>query len=138
MENYIDYTAESIWGKRGKPALLNISKDGRIRFTVALVKLLGIKEGQKILFRTYNKDKGIIYFSIHKDGVPLRLSKADTTKRVLEIYCRPLAVKLLEFFSYSTNKSFDITKEQTNIDGINFYFILKENLHKPIKWKPKK
>ena len=137
MENEITtFDASTTWNRRGKPPVVNLSTYGHIRFSVEAVKLLNLKEGMKIAFRIDTRDAGIIYFYEQATGIPLRKGMNCKTGKRLEVYCRPLSLKLLNFFGFNTRKTFKLTKEQSKIGNCNMWFILKDNIHKPIKWKP--
>ncbi len=129
------YDSKTIWNRRGKPAVVQISRYGHIRFSVEAVKLLGLVQGERITFRTHSNDIGILYFYRQATGLPLRDGLKCKTGVRLEVYCRPLALKLLAFFDFKTSKTFRISSEQLQYGNTKFWFILKENIHKPIKWK---
>ena len=124
------------WNVSGKPAMIRISKHGVMRFTVEAVRLLKLKLDMRLTFLLHPNDNGIIYFHTHADGLPL---KADAvSKNGVALYCcgRKHAARMLEFFKISTaNKTFDITAEQSTVNGQQCWFILKDKIHKPIKWR---
>jgi hypothetical protein len=138
---FTEYTAKTIFNKRGKPSLLRIDagSQGRIVFSVAAVSLLGLKEGCRLAFRTYQGDKGIIYFYEQATGIPLKKAAIKSNGISLAIYCRPLAEKILQHFEFtiSKQKSFDITADQELLPGTKCkaWFILKSKIHIPIKRK---
>jgi hypothetical protein len=131
------FNINTIWNRRGKPPVVQISKWGHIRFSVEAVKLLCLKEGMKLSFTIDHRDKGIIYFYQSTQGMPLHCGAKTKTGERLEIYCRPLSLKLLSFFCFSRNKTFRTTNEKITVPGATekAWFILKDNIHKPLKWK---
>lgn len=135
MTKYEVYNKETVWNKRGKRPVIQFNKYGHIRFSVEAVKLLGLKEKMTISFMTSPADVGVIYFFSDKKGMALRRGNGTKSGIRLEIICRPLVLKLLNFFSYETNKTFDITSETIKINDRLSWFILKEKLHRPIKWR---
>lgn len=131
------YDATTVWNKKGKPPLVNIDVKGRISFSVEAVKLLGLKEGMKLAFRTHYDDKGCIYFYQQATGIPLRLQMTTKSGVRLQILCRGLPVKLLKFFGFKAdaNKSFTVQKETIKVSNCQMWYILKENIHKPVQWR---
>lgn len=128
----------NVWNKRGKPAVVNIDADGRVSFSVEAVKQLKLKEGMRIAFRIDHRDKGIIYFYEQATGIPLKASAETKSGIRLSIYCRPLAQKLLSFFGFRENKSFDIDSNTVKFHSCPMWFILKEKVHKPVQWRKQK
>lgn len=131
------YDATTVWNKKGKPPLVNIDVKGRISFSVEAVKLLGLKEGMKLAFRIHSNDRGCIYFYQQATGIPLRLQMTARSGVRLQVLCRGLPVKLLKSFDYKadTNKSFRVTNDKVKILNCEMWVILKENIHKPVKWR---
>lgn len=129
------FDSRTIWNRRGKPAEVQISKWGHIRFSVEAVNLLNLTADMHIRFVTNSNDKGIIYFDQHSKGLPLRIGMKCKNGVRLELYCRPLALKLLDFFGYKTNKTFRLQKATTEFADNKFWFILKDNIHKPLLWR---
>lgn len=56
------FNKETIWDKKGKPALLRISQHGNIRISVKEVEILGLKPGDGVYFMVDYRDDGIFYF----------------------------------------------------------------------------
>jgi len=138
------YDSSTIFNKRVKPPVIRIEcgKNSRINFSCEAVKLLGLKEGMKLAFATYKEDRGIIYFYEQATGIPLKKEKNVIKNGIrLSIYCRPLTEQLIKHFGYTQDikKTFKLTADRALIPGTigKAWFILKENLHKPIQWKRK-
>lgn len=119
-----------------KPPVIRISY-GRIIFSVEAVKDLRLKQGDRISFITNEKDKNIVYFKKDVKGFPLMLDFKGITGIRLRICSRPLAQKILSFFTYNTSKTFSITNDLADVYGHKMWFILKDKIHKPIKWRKK-
>lgn len=125
------------WNLRGKPSMVRISRHGIIRFSVSAVKQMGLNAGMKLTFMLPKKDHEIIYIYQHPKGLEL---KEDTvkSKEGIALYCcgRKHSTRLLEHLKISKpNTTFDITKEKTIINDQECWFIQKEKIHKPIKWR---
>jgi hypothetical protein len=133
--SFIIYNKKTVYNKRGKPALLRFSKYGHIQFSSAASKLLGLKEGMRLSFMTDNRDKGIIYFFEDAGGLNLRQVNNGKRNKGLQICCRSLSLRLLDFFGFKDNKSFDVKADTLLVNNTNAWFVLKENVHKPIQWK---
>jgi hypothetical protein len=139
----ITFDANTTWNKRGKPPVVRIDagRQGRLVFSVEAVKILGLKEGMRLCFRVYTNDEGIIYFYEQATGIPLRVMNEHKSGHQLAIYCRQLNKTLLAHFGYTTSiyKTFDLKNEQVLMPDTNCkaWFIVKENIHKPIQWKAK-
>lgn len=131
------YNEQTVFNKRGKPPCIRFS-NFRIEFSCELVKLLGLKEGDKISFYTDPKDKDIIFFGKSKNGLSLKQAVMLKNGVRLHICCRPLIVKLLSHFGLSNNKTFRISNETTDFYGEKLWFILKDKVHKPIQWRKAK
>lgn len=133
------FTAETTWKKRGKPAVLRISTCGHIRFSVSTVRNLGLEIGDKISFMIDYRDKGVVYFFKDNDkGMPLGFCTRGTAGvNGLQVCCRPMAFKIFDHMGLSKNTTFDITTEVTKTDNGAMWMILKDKIHRPIKWKKK-
>lgn len=129
------YNKKNVYNKRGKPALLRFSKYGHIQFSFAASKLLELKEGMKISFMTDSRDKSIIYFFEDESGLALREVNNGKRNKGMQICCRSLSLRLLDFFGYKDNKSFDVKADTLLVNDRKAWFILKENVHKPIQWR---
>lgn len=135
------YDINTIWNKRGKPPVVRIEagKNARINFSVEAVKLLGLHEGMRLAFRTYKNDPGIVYFYEQATGLLLKKQMEGKSGIRLAIYCRPLAAQLIQHFGYKedNNKTILLKADQVPMPGTKTkaWFINKDNLHKPIKWK---
>lgn len=137
LQTVQEFNQETIFNRTGKPPMVNFSHF-RIEFSVAAVKLLGLKPGDRISFFTDAKDNGIIFFGKTKNGLSLRSTSEQLKTGVrLQICCRPLIVKLLSHFGVSKNKTFRISNETTDLYGQQMWFILKDKIHKPIQWRKK-
>lgn len=130
------FNANTIWNKTGKPPLVQVDKLGRIGFSVEAVKLLGLNPADKLSFKIDYCDSNIIYFFVdNKNGIKLNAITFNRNTGVrLELYCRPLTKKLLDFFGFKDNKTFDVSSDK--VDG-KYWFILKDRVHRPIKWRKK-
>lgn len=129
--------AHTIYNQRKKPALVQFNKVGQLRFSVEAAKEIGISEEDKITFVLDERDEGIIYFYKDKDGLPIRKELDTKTGARYVVCCRPLISKLLAFFKYTGNKSFKVSGETADLYGKQTFFILKDNIHKPIQWRKK-
>jgi len=133
----IEYNAETVWDKKGKPSTVRITKHGHIRFSVSAVKNLQIKEGDKLSFYIDPRDVGVIYFKQDPKGIPLikNTTGVDGTNG-LQLCCRPLALTLLKSFNLKESKTFDLTGEKTNHEKYgDLWVIVKEKMHVPMKWR---
>ena len=137
MENIQIFTKHTVFNRRGKPPVVRLSKSGHIRFSVTACKNLDIKEGDCICFMIDARDVGIVYFyKDNKNGMPLKYcTKGKDGINGLQICCRPMAMKILAFFNMNGNRTFDVSSETTKTCDKEMWFIIKENIHKPIKWK---
>ena len=133
------FTAKTTWKKRGKPPVLRVSTWGHIRFSVSTVKNLSLKPGDKISFMIDYRDKEVVYFFKDDDGGMVLgfCTKGSDGVNGLQVCCRPMALKILEHFGFTGNKTFDITTETCKTDRGEMWMILKSKIHKPIKWKRK-
>jgi len=133
------FNKETIWDKKGKPPLLRISPYGHIRLSVKAVEILGLKQGDGVSFMVDYRDTGVFYFYKDKNGIPLIHNTAGK-KGIdgLQACCRPLCMKLLTHFGYTKNSSFDVTPEIVDTPHGKMWFVLKNNLHKPIQWRKKR
>lgn len=131
------YNRENTWDKDSKPAIVRISGRGFIHFSVEAVKLLNLKEGMTLIFRVDDADPSIILFHEHKSGIPLRVTaRLKKTGNIrLSILCRPLSLKLLTFLKLRQSTSIRLTKDTVKADGREFWFISKDFIHVPTKWK---
>lgn len=140
---YTEYNSNTIFNKRGKPPVVRIEcgKNARINFSVEAVKLLGLKEGMKLAFRTYKDDKLTAYFYEQATGIKLVAEKNNLKETRLAIYCRPLAQKLLEHFGFKGDckKTFVLNTVRVPIPETkcNAWIIDKEKIHTPIQWRKK-
>ncbi|MGQ0740193.1 MAG: hypothetical protein ACT4OJ_14170 [Bacteroidota bacterium] len=138
---YTTYDSNSIWNKRGKPATVRIDagQQGRICFSVSAVKIMGLKEGMRLAFRTYNQDRGIIYFYEQATGVHLKKMGTAKSGIMLALFCRPLAEQLMKNLGFSTDihKTIRLYNDMAQMPGTQTraWMILKSNIHKPIKWR---
>ena len=131
------YNRQTTWDDRRKPAIVRISGRGFIHFSVEAVKLLNLKEGMKLVFLTDDKDRDIILFYQHESGIPLRITakmKKNNAVR-LSILCRPLSLKLLTFLKLKQSTSIRITTDIIKTNGKKCWFINKNFIHIPTKWK---
>lgn len=127
---------KTYWNRRGKPPVFRISKNGHIRFSVEAVKLIGIKEGDKLTFVIHKNDPGILYFHIDNiNGFKLKIGGKYQSGYYLQILCRPLSLRLLSHFNITKNETFDITNDKTRVNDNEAWFVLKSNKHIPIKWR---
>jgi hypothetical protein len=134
--NFTVYNKETSWNKRGKPPVVRFSKYGHIRFSVEAIRLLGLDRDTPISFMTDARDIGVIYFFVDKKGLPLKRGTVGKTGEGLQICCRPLAQRVMDFFGFNgINKTFDVTNETVKTEKGNMWIILKDKIHKPIKWK---
>lgn len=133
------FTAKTTWKKRGKPAVIRVSTCGHIRFSVSTIRNLGLGVGDKISFMIDYRDKGVVYFfKDNKAGMPLRFcTKGNNGVNGLQVCCRPMAFKIFDHMGLSKNTTFDITAETARTDSGEMWMILKDKIHKPIKWKRK-
>lgn len=134
METLEVLNSETLIRTNRKPPVVRVSY-GRVIFSVEAVRELGLKEGDKITFVTNKADKDIIYFKKDSKGFSLMLDFDGLTGKRLRICSRPLAKKILSFFSYNTSKTFSITNNLADMYGGKMWFILKRGVHKPIKWR---
>lgn len=135
----IEFNSETVWDRRGKPSTIRITKHGHIRFSVNAVKKLGIKEGGRLSFFVDPRDVGIIYFRNDKKGIPLiKCTNGKNGIDGLQLCCRPLSLTLLKSFGLKDSKTFDLTEETTDHEKYGkLWIILKEKIHKPVKWRTK-
>lgn len=135
----IIFTRNTHWNRRGKPPVLRLSPNGHIRFSVEAVKKLGFKLGDRLSFMIDNRDNGIFYFYLDEEnGMPLKFNtRGGGGVDGLQICCRPLAQKLLDYFGFKEPKTFDVTDERIKTKIGELWFVLKEKIHKPIKWRKK-
>lgn len=133
----IEYNAETIWEKRGKPSTVRITKHGHIRFSVSAVKNLNVAEGDRITFFVDPRDVGVIYFKKDPKGIPLiKNTTGISGVNGLQICCRPLALTLLKSFNFKESKTFDLTGEITNNEKYGkLWVIVKDKVHVPLKYK---
>lgn len=132
----IVFNKETSWNRRGKPPVLRISRNGHIRFSVEAIRILGLKLGDTISFMIDERDCKIFYFFRDVKGMPLKhCTKGKDGVCGLQVCCRPLGQKLLDYFGFKGNKTFDITKEQCITERGKMWFVLKEKIHVPIKWR---
>ncbi len=133
---YTDYTEQTTFNKRGKPATVRIDgkAQGRIYFSNQAVAILGLRAGDRIAFRTYDHDKGVIYFYPQATGFTLSAGSSG-----LSIYSRPLANKLLEALGFvkDQHKTIGVKNECVLMPGTKCqaWMLVKEDIHKPIKWR---
>jgi len=132
------FTRNTIWNRRGKPPVIRLSNNGHIRLSVEAVKILGVKEGDTVSFMVDNRDNGIFYFYKDEDGMPLiYCTRGKDGINGLQLCCRPLAQRLLKYFGFNGNKTFDVSGETIKASDKEMWFVLKEKIHKPINWKKK-
>ena len=138
--SYEIFNAKTSWKKRGKPPVIRVSTTGHIRWSVEAIRRLGLVNGDKVSFMTDARDNGIIYFyRDNKNGIPLiYCTKGKDGVYGLQVCCRPLAYKILNFFGFTEHKTFDLTDETLNTENGRMWFILKGNIHRPIKWRKEK
>ncbi len=131
------YNRQNTWDDRSKPAIVRLSGRGFIHFSVEAVKLLKLKEGMTLIFRVDDQDPNIILFHEHKSGIPLRVTaKLKKTGHVrLSILCRPLSLKLLAFLKLRQSTSIRLTAETVKAGDKQYWFISKDFIHIPTKWK---
>lgn len=131
------FTRHTHWNRRGKPPVMRLSRTGHIRLSVEAVKILGLQKGDRISFIIDKRDNGIFYFYVDKEnGMPLKFcTRGKGQVDGLQICCRPLSQKLLDHFGYKDPKTFDISSEKSESGRGLMWFVLKEKVHKPIKWK---
>ncbi len=141
--SYTDYKESTVYNKRGKPATVRIdaNNNGRIVFSMAAVKLLGLQHGDRITFRTYHQDKGIVYYFRSADGLPLKKLAGTAGRYSLAVYCRPLNPVLLKHLGFEKDKykTLHVSDATTTLPdtGGTAWMLLKENVHQPLKWKKK-
>lgn len=130
------FTKETVWNRRGKPPVVRISKYGHIRFSVEAARLLGLKIDDKISFMIDNRDIGVFYFFRDEKGMPLKFcTRGNDGVCGLQICCRPLGQRLLNYFGFKDNKTFGVSCETVNRKDVVMWFVLKDKIHRPIKWK---
>lgn len=134
METLEVLNRETLIRRNRKPPVVRVSY-GRVIFSVEAVRELGLKEGDKISFVTNPKDMDIIYFKKDERGVPLAVDFNGLTGTRLRICCRPLAEKILSFFSFKSSKTFSVTNNLADMYGEKMWFLLRLGVHKPIKWR---
>jgi len=134
METVEVFNSETLVRRNRKPPVVRISY-GRIIFSVEAVMELGLKEGDKLSFVTNPKDRDIVYFKKDEKGIALSVDFNGLTGARLRICCRPLAEKILSFFSCKSAKTFSITNNTADMYGEKMWFILRLGVHKPIKWR---
>lgn len=133
---YEIFNKETSWNKRGKPPVVRISQSGHIRFSVEAVKVLGIAKDTPISFLIDKRDDDVIYFFIDKDkGMPLVDCTFAQSGTGLQICCRPLSFRLLDFLGQKKNVTFGVTKDTCDVFEKKMWFLRKDRIHKPIKWK---
>lgn len=134
--SYEIFNKETIWNKRGKPPVLRISKNGHIRFSGVAVDILGLTLETKISFMVDARDKDLIYFYVDAEkGMPLGMVNKTIKGNGYQICCRGLAIKLLKFIGSSGNVTFDITTDKCETPHGSMWFVRKDKIHKPIKWR---
>lgn len=126
---------ETVKSERKKPPTIQINKEGQLRFAVEACILLGLNAGDKIEFLIHKEDTGIIYFTKSESGFELKKEITPGGKTRLLVLCRPLAKRLINHFSLSGSRTFDVTNEISDYYGRKCWFILKKNNHIPVKWK---
>ncbi len=132
------FNKETIWDKRAKPPVVRISKHGHVRFSVEAVKLLGITKDTPITFMIDPRDHDIVYFYIDKEkGLPLVNNNKSLSGVGLQICCRPMAIRILRYFSMKNGGSFDITNDKCSTVHGEMWFIRKDKTHIPVKWRKK-
>lgn len=130
------FNKETSWNRRGKPPVLRISYNGHIRFSVEAIKMLGFKLGDTISFMIDPRDNNVFYFFKDEKGMPLKhCTRGKDGVCGLQVCCRPLGQKLLNYFGFKENKTFDITNEVCDTIKGKMFFVLKEKVHRPIKWR---
>ena len=128
----LDTTAN--WDLRGKPSLIRISRNGTIRFSVLAVNKLGLKEGGRLAFMLPKDDNEILYIYESQNGIELK--QGTKAKNGVSLYCcgRHHAAKILDHLKIRSGfKTFDITKETTEINGQKCWFVQRDKIHHPIK-----
>lgn len=129
---------ETVWNKRGKPPVLRISKNGHIRLSSKAVEILGIEIGSKLSFMIDSRDKGVIYFYCDEEkGIPLVEINKHLSGNGYQVCCRQLALKLLSFIGIKNNVTFDVTAEKCETPHGSMWFVQKDKIHTPIKWRKK-
>lgn len=133
------FDRSTIWNKRGKPATVRIDsgRQGRIVFSVEAVKLLGLKAGMRIAFRTYSTDERMVYFYEQATGMKLQVMQEVLSGQMMAVYCRPLCVSLLNHLGFNGSKpvTFDVKPAMAQMPETNCmaWMISRKNKHKPLK-----
>jgi len=126
---------ETVKSIRTKPPTIQIFERGQIRFSIEAAKILNIVKGDKIELAISAMDKGIIYFGKDCKGFELKEEKTKSGASRLLLCCRPLAKKIMNHFGLTGSKTYDITGEVADFYGKKYWFILKNKVHVPLKWK---
>jgi len=137
MEECLIINSETVLTPYLKPATVQIFNRGQIRFSVGAIQELGLEVGDKIEFILPTMGSKTIYFRKSEKGFTLHteLTKGGLTR--LRVHSRPLVRKLLMFFETEKSKTYDITNEKLEFNGTKCWYIGKENIHKPVKWRTK-
>ena len=108
-------TVSNCWNERKKPPVIQVTKLGKIRFSVEAAKLYNLTEKDRISFYIPD-DNDIIYFwKDNQSGFALsEIVRTDSGNRY-SICCRPLAAKILSHFRGNGNIS--ISAENKTVGG---------------------
>lgn len=134
--SYEIFNKETSWNRRGKPPVLRFSKNGHIRFSVEAINVLGLSKGVPISFMIDWRDSDIVYFFVDdKKGMPLWDCTKGKNGVGLQICCRPLALKIINFMGLKGNVTFDVTNDKCKTEKGEMWFVKKSSIHQPIIWR---
>lgn len=109
-----------------KPPTLNVDiRIHRFSFSVEAVKLLGLKEGDKIAFAYDTEDAGIFYFYRSPVGFPLHEVKTRQGNVRLSATNAAASKEIKKHLGLLENRSFKVKNETTTFNGRQAWFITK-------------
>jgi len=109
----------------GKPPVISIHKRGAVKFSVEAVKLLDLKEGDKIDFFIDTDFNDIAYFFKSDTGNQLKAYEKHKSGVRLTYLSRPVCRELIKHFGANEYKKFSVKKDTTTFNGREAWFITK-------------
>ena len=135
MNDFEILNRETVKSTRYKPPTIQIFKMEQIRFSIEAAKILSLSKGDKIELAITEKDRGIIYFRKGDKGFELKEEKTRCGGVRLLLCCRPLMRKIVNHFGLKQSMTYDVSNDISDFYGEKYWFILKEKIHIPIKWR---